>query len=310
MADCDNLFKDYNNTIKLDESKKKSLRKSRNALREKIRKKFEDKGYVVKFHWQGSFAMNTIISPKDDDYDVDDGTYILQNEEPDVTIETIHRWICEAAEDHTSIAPQDKNPCVRIFFTEGYHVDLVSYYKPDNDSPRLAHKRDGWIVSDPKAILDWFNQKTDNNGQLKRLVRYYKTWKDELSGTMPSGIILTILAAKNYVSDDRDDISFLETTKAIKSTLDLNFACWRPTVPYEDLFEGYSDTNKDYFIERLSSLVQSGEEAMLLDNQKDACKKWAKHLGSRFNCSLAEDDYAKSATHNFPAFIQSDGRSA
>jgi hypothetical protein len=125
----------------------------------------------------------------------------------------------EAAENHTEQQPKDKDPCVRVHFKDGYHVDLVIYYKKEFEHPHLAHKRDGWIVSDPKEFMDWFNRQADPDGQLKRIVRYFKAWRDHLRGDMPSGLILTILATTNITFDDRDDIAFLETMKRIHNSL-------------------------------------------------------------------------------------------
>lgn len=310
MADCDNLFKEFNTIIKLSSSKKDSLRGSRRRLRAKIQEKFKDKGYNVSFHQQGSFAMNTIITPKDDDYDIDDGTYLLVEQEPEETTATLHQWVVEAAEDHTNQPLEDKGPCVRIYFAAGYHVDLVIYYKAEHEHSRLAHKREGWIISDPKEFMDWFNKQTDENGQLKRIVRYFKAWTDHLRGDMPSGLIFTILATKNIVFNDRDDVAFLETMRLIRSSLYVSFECERPTTPHEDLLADYSPTRQKYLLERLSSFIRSGEQALAENNQKDACQKWKRHFGERFPCNLAEDELENAKQFEASAFIKSDARSA
>jgi hypothetical protein len=229
--------------------------------------------------------MNTIITPEDGDYDIDDGIYMLMEQEPEVVVSILHRWVAEAAENHTEQKPKDKDPCVRVLFKDGYHVDLVIYYKKEFEHPHLAHKRDGWIVSDPKEFMDWFNDQTDTNGQLKRIIRYFKAWRDQLQGDMPSGLILTILATNNIVYNDRDDIALLETMKKMRNILTsstTSFVCYRPTFPNEDLFAGYSETRRDYFLDRLDSFICSGEQAIKEDNQDIACKKWGKHFGERF----------------------------
>jgi len=311
MADCDNLFKEFNERIKLSQPKRKSLRTSRDSLRGKVREKFKDKSYDVRFCWQGSFAMNTIITPKDGDYDIDDGIYIQTDSKPEESIATLHRWIVEAAENHTNQSPTDKNPCVRVHFADGHHIDLVLYHMKESDEhPQLAHKRDGWVVGDPKEFMDWFNARCDDSGQLKRIVRYFKAWADDLRGDMPSGLIFTILAAKNMMPNERDDIAFLETMKSIQDSLNRSFVCYRPTTPNEDLFTDYSETRKNYFLDRLDSFVRSGEQALGEVNQKDACPKWKRHFGKRFPCELAEDSIDDAKSFESPAFIRSDARSA
>jgi hypothetical protein len=310
MADCDNLFREFDNRIRLSPTKIKSLRTSRDSLREKIRAQFSDKGCSVKFYWQGSFAMNTMIAPKDGDYDIDDGIYMQTSREPEESIATLHQWIVVAAENHTKQKPTDKNTCVRIHFADGHHVDLVLYYFDDLDHPKLAHKRDGWIVSDPKEFKDWFNSECKDNQQLKRIVRYFKSWGDNLRGQMPSGLIFTILATENMIPNERDDIAFLETMKHIRNSLDYSFVCYRPTTPHEDLLQSYSETRRDYFFERLDSFIRSGTQALEEKNQKDACLKWKRHFGERFPCEMAEDILDDAKSFRSPAFIRSDARSA
>lgn len=310
MANCHNLFKDFNDTVKLGSSYKSELRTSRNDLRKKVRTKFREQGYEVKFHEQGSFAMGTITQPKDGNYDIDDGVYLLQESEPETQIATLHAWVVEAAEDHTSIKPSDRNPCVRVRFQEGHHVDLVIYYKTEYDHPRLAHKRDGWIVSDPKEFMDWFKERARNKAQLRRLVRYFKAWADNLSGVMPRGLMLTILTVNHYHADARDDIAFLETMRSMRDALKFSFTCMRPTTPYEDLLANYAETNKQYFLDRLDSFITSGDQAVEEPDQKEACKKWQRHFGDRFSCSNAQEQLDAAKAFDTAAFIKTDGMSA
>jgi hypothetical protein len=310
MANSHDLFLNFDEVIKLSSANKANLRRSRNGLRANIREKFREKGYEVKFHQQGSLAMGTIIDPKDDDYDIDDGTYILQDKQPGETIETLHRWVMEAAQDYTTIEPKDRGPCVRVFFKAGYHVDLVVYYKREHDHPKLAHKWKGWMTSDPKEFMEWFKDKCKDKPQLSRIVRYFKAWGDNLRGDMPPGLIFTILATNHYCAHDRDDVAFLETMKRVHTSLKISFTCYRPTTPFEDLVAEYSDTRKHYILDRLGAFVDSGTKAIEEPNQKESCKKWQRHFGERFSCLGAKEELEDAKAFGAPAFIKSDARSA
>jgi hypothetical protein len=283
MANCHKLFLDFNASIALESNRKKTLRKSRDAVRDKIRKYFRDKqnGFFPKFHGQGSFMMNTIIEPLDGEFDIDDGIYFKVEVEPLQSISTFHRWICEAINGHTKQEPIDKQTCVRLIYAKQYHLDLPIYYLIEGQTPYLAHKGQGWIKSDPREFIKWFNNKVDEDGQLKRIVRYFKAWSDYRKGDLPSGLIFSILAVNNIFFDKRDDIAFCQTLVSIKSQLKFNFACYRPTTPaYENLLEDYSKTKKDYFLGQLDSLIQSAEKALSdKSSQKDACKAWQSHFG-------------------------------
>ncbi|WP_052307497.1 cyclic GMP-AMP synthase DncV-like nucleotidyltransferase [Coleofasciculus chthonoplastes] len=174
MANCHQLFLEFNNLIALDSKRKETLRTSRDAVRERIRRYFRDKqnGFVPKFHGQGSFMMNTIIEPLDGEFDIDDGIYFKLKAKPLQAVSTFHKWIWEAVNGHTKQNPIDKQTCVRLVYAGQYHLDLPIYYIIEGQTPYLAHKGRGWIQSDPREFRKWFNDKADNDGQLKRIVRY------------------------------------------------------------------------------------------------------------------------------------------
>ncbi len=174
-------------------------------------------------------------------------------------------------------------------YAGNYHLDLPIYYVIKGQVPYLAHKGKGWIESDPREFIQWFNNKADKDGQLKRIVRYLKAWSDYRRGELPSGLIFSILAANNISHHDRDDMAFYKTLVNIKRSLDRNFVCDRPTTPaFENLLADYSKTNKDYFLKQLGSFIQSAEEALdEKTNQRDACRAWQQHFGAeRFPCDL------------------------
>jgi hypothetical protein len=332
MADLHETFVNFNDNIKLSETRKNELRTSRNAVREDIRKYFKDNKdkHNVKFKGQGSFSMNTSILPLSGEYDVDDGVYIFGKEEDRPTPSQAHSWILKAVENRTNQNSIDKNTCVRVQYAAQYHLDLPIYYKTtDNDNeyffdssdvPELAHKNEGWIPSDPYAFRIWFEEKAKGKEQLKRIVRYLKAWTDNKNNlNLPSGMIFTILSVNNYVSKVRDDEAFLETLKSIQLAIDTSknycarYECFRPTVDTtENLLDKYSsETRKKNFLGALDSLITSGNQAIEAKSKKDACAKWQKHLGDRFPCSnIIEKDEDVAIAFASPDQLRYDNKSA
>lgn len=322
MARLHKEYLGFDNAIKLTESRKESLKRSRNELKRKIRKWFEDNKsdeLQPKFKGQGSFDMNTTINPipeYDSEgnkllfYDLDYGIYFLEKDGEDniQTIETWHNWVYESVEDHTSQKPKKKTTCIRVIFSDGHHVDLPIYYK-NGDIPELAHKSRGWIFSDPKKFLEWFNNK--KNSQLEKIVRVLKAWKNyrELNNNslkLPSGFELTILATNNYVSDDNLDVAFRKTITAIENELKRNFQCMRPTDPIEDVFSDYSDNRKNNFMTTLRSLVSDCDRANNESNFKKASEILRNNqFGDRF--PLGEDCEAKDKSKSLSAGILGSG---
>ncbi|MNP28667.1 Cyclic AMP-GMP synthase [compost metagenome] len=209
----------------------------------------------------------------------------------------------------------DKNTCVRVIYKNNYHVDLPVYIM-SGDHPKLAHKSKGWIDSDPKALTKWFNGEVKSKGdQLKRVVRYFKAWKDNKDGDtkLPSGMVLSILAANHFVSDflDNDDNAFVDTARAIHESLNESFSLVRPVFPSEELISDWSETKKNNFLSKLDSLIKKGDQAIAETDKTNASQKWIDIFGDRFpeyEAPKAELNTAFKSTA--PAVLGNHGRSA
>ncbi len=327
MANSHSLFQYFNGAIKLTDEKRVTLLTVRDTLRARMKTNFlkipatERRYYEMYFQTQGSFIMDTIIRPTNDDYDLDDGVYFQgqQTKEERPTPQVFHTWVYNSINhDNEYEKVTDKRTCVRVKYKTGFHIDIPIYYAVNLDSPDLAETIKGWILSNPVEFIAWFEEKT-NSGfqkaflyealnyaepyekwltdirkqdcQLRRLVRYMKAWADYKKEEMPCGIIMTILTADNFAVDDRDDIALRDTLIGIRNYLNRNgFKCPRPTSPIgEDLFAETSQTQKDYFMNSLNALIASANRAIDSENEKDACKEWEKYFGNRFPCHLAKE---------------------
>lgn len=303
MANNHEQFIAFNDTI--TSSKRETLKKNRDAIREKIRNYFKNnwsEKIQPKFHWQGSYAMFTILNPIKDEsglgaYDLDDGVYFVgKSLDERETVDWYHNEVLAAVKDHTTQGAEDTKPCVRVNYADGHHVDLPIYFMVDGDEhPTLAHKADPWMDSDPRDFLKWFNGRSEHP-QLRRIVKYLKAWAEKVNnekkGKMPTGCILTMLAVKHYKANERDDVAMKDVLNAMYEELsaDDGFHCYRPTFPEnEDLFERYKQNRKDFFLNQLKNFSQDASRAVESKNQKDGCIKWQKHFGDRFCCSTAKD---------------------
>lgn len=295
MADCHNLFSKYNDDLNITKSKKDSLKDSKEALRNRIRKYFKENHpeYVPQFFIQGSYKMKTMIRTKDNECDLDDGVYFLRK--PDVTCTTLQKWVYEAVKGHTTGGQQHRKKCIRVIYSGDYHIDLPVYYQfeEDGDHPFLAVKNENWEESDPKEFIDWFRGiKTD---QMVRVSRYLKGWGDYKRNNMPSGLAMAVLTEKNLVENERDDIALRDILKAIKNSLEIEWKCVMPTTPKDDLFSNYDDTFKKNFFAALDDFISDAVEAIEEECQEKASKKWRKHFGDRFPLGeKCEADEAKS----------------
>lgn len=304
MAVLHNEFIKFNKEIKLSDNRKEELKGSIKEIERKIITYFKDEKpseIQPEFRLQGSFAMDTIITPIKTsnglEYDLDDGVYLIgSSHEAPKTIQAYHNWIYNATNSHTTKANQDKTTCVRVLFQSGRHIDLPIYYQNGNKI-YLAHKTKGWIESNPVEFANWFNNQATS--QLKRIVRYLKAWKNyrENKNTnlkLPSGFALTILATNNYHKTDNDDEAFLKTIQNIYKELENNFECLRPTTPKnEDVFDDFSETKKNDFMNYLKSLIVDAEKAYNESNYKVASELLQKQFGNRFPTGRDQDSKDK-----------------
>lgn len=285
MANCHHLFGEFKTEISLTSNKKTKMTTSKDGLRERIRKYFKvhHPEYIPKFYIQGSYKMKTGIRTKDDICDLDDGVYFFRT--PDVTATTLQNWVWDAVNGYTSTSPEHRKKCIRNIFSGDYEIDIPVYYKIDGKEYQLAVKNNGWEDSDPKALIDWFNDNRDANGKLIKVIKELKAWCDHKRNKMPSGLAMTILAmnAKNkIVLNDRDDILLSDILREIKKALAQKFECIVPVTPKDDLFADYDSTRKNNFLTNLDSFLADAEVALKEPNQLKASRLWQRHLGTRF----------------------------
>jgi hypothetical protein len=290
MANCEHLFSIYNDQIRIGSKKNRRMMDSKNALRKRIRKWFDENQpeYEPKFFIQGSYKMKTGIRTKDDVCDLDDGVYFFR--QPDVTSTTLQGWIWEAVKDYTETEPEHRKKCIRSVFAGDYEIDHPVYYKIDGLPYRIAVKDAAFENSDPKEVVDWFNRKKDKEGRLIAQVMNLKGWCDHKRNKMPSGLAMTILASNaksKIVLNERADITLRDILKEIKKALDNKFECVVPAVPGDDLFVSYDPTRKKNFLDALGEFISDADKALHEENELSASKLWRKHLGDRF--PLGED---------------------
>lgn len=285
MANCHDLFLNYQEDICIGKNKKDRMISSKEKLRKRITKSFKENhpDYEPKFFIQGSHKMKSGIRTKEDICDLDDGIYFFR--EPDVTAATLQGWVWDAVNGYTETVPEHRQKCIRSIFAGDYEIDHPVYYKVDGQNYKIAVKGNGFEDSDPKAMIEWFNKKKDKDGKLIRYVMYLKGWGDEHRNKMPSGLAMTILVANakdKIVLNDRDDITLRDILKEIKKELNREFKCIVPAVPNDDVFADYDEARKSNFLNALNAFVDDADKALREENQLIASKLWKKHLGSRF----------------------------
>lgn len=285
MANTHNQFLKFEQSISLTPTKKSKLIASRKALQDRIVNYFRmyTNLPVPKFYIQGSYKMKTMILGKDGTYDVDLGIYFLTN--PNVTAFTVQNYVANAVKGHTYGGAEHREKCIRVKYSGDFDIDLPVYYKTIYDTnPYLATKTI-WQKSDPKELCDWFERQRrlkDKSGQLLRLIKYFKIWANSRTRKMPSGIAFTVWVANNYKPNDRDDIAFYETAKAIKNSLFWGVTCINPASPGDDLTSKLDNMQKRNFLNEFDSLITDADLALRELYLTRALTIWKNQFGNQF----------------------------
>ena len=294
----DKSFEEFNGKIRLPKSKRDKLEHNRNTLRDKVKKHFKERNWKIpRFYPQGSFPLQTNLNPIKkmasggsikEKYDLDYGVYFICPISEREKADTYHGRVNAAVARHASEV-KDKNTCVRVVYEDGHHIDLPIYWMESKDSvPKLAHKSKGFVDSDPKAFGDWVNQNIQNaghNGQLRRIIRYLKAWKDSreddnASIKLPSGFILTILACNNYMGDESDPVALKNTVENIENYLSRSFSCHPPTPSEgENLLAKY---DQGTCLKELRTFSKNAADAVNTGSGKQPSECWTKIFGGRF----------------------------
>lgn len=326
MADVQKQFETFHAKIRVDYDMAEDLRKSRDAVVDRIKKHIQDNhlpGFTV-LH-QGSYKMKTGVVPIPDlEYDIDVGLrFNMRSEDHDVV--TVRRWVLDAVKEHTERV-EDKGPCVRVSYKKGYHADLVTYAVWEKDGMEiyhLAHKTKGWRPADPPGLVRFVDdyreahfKDTDDpatkTDQFRRCVRYLRRWNDlriphEADGK-PTGLALVLLsihrglASSRFVDGRPDDRSALETLVRVIAATVGRIEARKPTPEFEEMFARLSDAEMTTLKVNFSMLRDALQIAGTTTDPVVACKQLQKVFGEEFPVPDPDDTARKTRA---PAIITS-----
>lgn len=349
MANVQKQFDEFTGKIRLGRFKENAtLREKRDIVRRKVDERlpavFTKYGETCPtYEWcdQGSYDLGTGVQPLDSDYDIDQGLYFETSTSsyPDPVV--LKKRVHEALDGHTD-SVRIRRPCVTVqYHRDGermYHVDIAVYSAKASNSDarhRLSVGREGstaanreWQVADPRGLKNafWIRfPKGADRHQFRRLVRYFKRWKDynfsSDGSAAPLGIALTVAVfdhlvptfADPFTKDVPDDLGAL---RPVVRALLARFADhWDaneqqyvrrlhvtlPVEPQADLFERMSPKQMVDFEQRLKALLDALDAAAGDIEPIDACKRLQKVFGPDFPIPEKQETAKKHA----PAVVSS-----
>ena len=299
------IAKFHDDCVVLVESLKKTIRERATTNRNRIQTNLAQLGSPspIGFLQQGSYKMGTMIRAQDEKYDIDDGLYFKPEEQDEMEPYEIRELVYKAAQDDKfKTPPEVKTNCVRIYYNEGFHIDVPVYKKDDDQKPLLA-SGDEWIDSDPQAVTEWFKcnaDKTDNADGVRKIVRLLKKFVDCYAGeNRISGLAISTLIIKlwDFKSNDEFDIEDVlhRIMKSIKNRLLLFRKIMHPVMP-----ECLVDENDSKIIEFQEKLTEAIQNLSVLDqsscSKNDALHAWEKVFPCGFFTAEVNNDASATKT--------------
>ena len=238
---------------------------------------------ILEVKEQGSVAMATIVQNDEKDYDIDVG--IIFDEEnigKDTGALAAKNIVFDALEEKMGTfndGPEYKTNCIRIKYSEGYHIDFAIYKKSGSD---YWHAGAEWSKRNPKAINDWFYDQLQRKGKnLRKVIRLSKMFcKSRTSWDMPAGLIQTVLCNECFINSERLDECFYNTMKRVASRLSYDKEVDNPTDSSQSLLTRKKDRDRlENFRKRLNDKLQNFSN---LKSKKETIAAWHKFFNHDF----------------------------
>lgn len=292
----------YAKMVALPTTEQTEMRERRNTNRQRLKLGLEADKRPKPFgmHSQGSYAMRTMVQDEGNDYDIDDGVYFYKEDlvgpqGGELSALSVRQMVCEAMQDNRfSAAPQVKKNCVRVFYNEGFHVDVPSYRRREikdewtgkvTETFELASS--DWKHSDPLEVTKWFRRQNSSlspdakgftDGQYLRVVKLLKLFarsRSSWKGQIATGFMITKLVSDHFYSQaGRDDISLRSVMQEIERRFQSDIT--HPTLPNETI--GNKDDARLKFLK--AKLKENLDHLQVLDDpkcaHKDAMGAWDK----------------------------------
>ena len=302
----DELLAYHNTQVILSSSQMAQLRAVRDANRQRIKEGLRENGFrqPLQFCSQGSYAMRTVIWKEDHNFDIDDGIYFDKEQlvgprGAEITPLQARELIREAVDDGSfSQRPEVRTNCVRIWYSQGYHVDMPVYRKVVKNSFwsgtetyfEIASSK--WKRADARAVTTWFESQVSrfngdkvHGGQLRRMVRLLKdfahsrpSWADRAA----SGFMITALVSKVFKPiPGRDDECLFRLMQSISSSLWWSSSIEHPVLEDESITRP-DDARPKFFREQLKDAINLIEKLKYSKDRSLGLKTWDRVFNTDF----------------------------
>ena len=289
--------------VNINESRLKDLNDHVAAVTTHLSRHLES---FEKVERQGSYALRTIIKPKENrEYDADILLFMEYQPGKNPADYINDAYNCLRQHGTYRDMVRRKTRCVMVDYAGDFHLDIVPCVEINGQRYICNNKTNHVEITDGTGYRDWFNDKTRvTNGNLKRVTRLLKYMRDHKGNFTAPSILLTTLIG-NQVYDHEGDANFktvpdtLETVcNRISSFLQANYfmpEIRNPVLPQETFTRHWDQDKYRNFREKFQTYTVQVNDAFNETDPQKSIQKWRKLFGEDFGKSKSKNSGASSA---------------
>ena len=244
---------------------------------------------------QGSYALDTLIKPVDDNDEYDADIQIVMNPNPKWAAKDYVLAINRTLGGNQTYADKRrlKTRCVTVDYAGDFHLDVVPRVTIRGKHYVCNRHENKFEETDGNGYREWFNGKNRiTGGNLKKVVKLLKYLRDHKNSFTAKSILLTTLAG--YMINESDQGTAAVGTVA--DTLDTvlsrmnNYLQWHPNMPEiknpvlatENFNRHWDQRRYANFRNRIQSYAQTVKRAKDEPSAGKANEIWRELFGESF----------------------------
>ena len=244
---------------------------------------------------QGSFALQTIIKPVDDNDEYDADIQVVMNPRTDWKPKDYIKAVYDVLKENKNYSDKLrlKTRCVTIDYAGDFHLDVVPRVTINGRHYVCNRLEDKFEPTDGDGYRNWFNDKNRiTGGNLKRVVRLLKYLRDHKNNYTAKSILLTTLAGMMIRKSDKgtEAVSTVSDTLLTVLTRMDDYLQRHPRMPEiknpvlpSETFNRHWDQRKyANFRDKLHSHALRARKARSESSSEKAIKAWQELFGDSF----------------------------
>ena len=248
---------------------------------------------------QGSYALRTIIKPKENrEYDADILLFMeyQRGKKPAEYINDAYNCLRQHGTYKDMV--HRKTRCVMVDYAGDFHLDIVPCVEFNGQRYICNNKTNEFEITDGTGYRDWFNEKTRiTNGNLKRATRLLKYMRDHKGNFTAPSILLTTLIGMS-VQDNEGDARFKTDSDTLKTVCNRINAFLQanpnqpeirnPVLPQETFTRHWDQNKYRNFRDKFKIYNDQVNDAFDETDPQKSVQKWQKLFGEDFGKSKSK----------------------